>query len=389
MKFHRLSLEELLALHSSAEQDVSGELIESVDNLVGSHIDFLAKHIAPQSVHEAYDHVALLLEANGDVVGFCYGYYRPESSWMEVFAGYIERAHRRKGMAMAGFREMVKIGQQAGKSKFNIRFASENDERTGLHDAIASYARTLPVDVEFELLYRMRSMLVRGEQANDVSRDAFRAPQRRNGEHAVAETQQATGPVVSDRKVMTNRAAVLRTRLARSALPAILIGLIIGWFVFSFPNDAPLQILRFLVIFVFLGMPYSIVHELGHAISGWWFAAPPRRIQIGPNGVFRVCRVRGVSVWCSYLPIGGRTDFRTHPLERGRRIAIYAAGVGAALFAAILTVLLIPATYQWLRIDMMISVFVFCLIDLFGKAPKGYWSDGAAILGLLRYSRRS
>jgi hypothetical protein len=187
---------------------------------------------------------------------------------------------------------------------------------------------------------------------------------------------------------MTDRAALLRTWLARSALPAILMGLIIGLFVLFFPNDAPLQILRFLVIFLLFGVPYSIVHELGHAISGWWFAVPPRRIRIGPNSVFRVCRVRGTSVWCSYFPFGGRTDFRTHPLERGRRIASYAAGVCAALFVAILTVLLIPATYQWLRIDMVISVFVFCSIDLFGKAPEGHWSDGAAILGLLRYSRR-
>lgn len=196
MKFRRTSLRELLALRGSAEPAVSDELIENVNNLVKSHVDFLGKHIAPQSIYEAYEHVALLLEANDGVVGFCYGYYRPESHWMEVFAGYIERAHRREGMGMAGFREMVKIGRNAGKSKFIVRFASENDERTGLHDAIASYARTLPADVEVELLYRIRSTSVRGEQATgDLSREAFPAGHRHGDEgrkHVAVDAQQVT-----------------------------------------------------------------------------------------------------------------------------------------------------------------------------------------------------
>jgi hypothetical protein len=192
---------------------------------------------------------------------------------------------------------------------------------------------------------------------------------------------------------MTNRAVVLRVWLAEAALPGILLALIIGLFALYFSrnhgiDEAPWEILRFLVILLLIGVPYSIVHELGHAISGWWYGVPPRRIRIGSYCAFRIGRVWGISVWYSLFPFGGRTDFRAHPLERGRRISIYAAGVGAALLMTILAVLMIPATYQWLRIDIVISVGVFCLIDLFGKAPDGHCSDGEAILGLLRYSRR-
>ena len=200
MKFRRTALQELLALRSSVEHGVSDELIESVNNLVSSHVEFLGKHIAPQSIYEAYEHVALLLEADGGVVGFCYGYYRAGLRWMEVFAGYVERARRREGMGMAGFREMVKIGRDAGKNKFIVRFASENDERSGLHDAIATYARTLPADVEVELLYRIQSTSIRGEQATgDLSPDAIPAPHRHceSGRQYVAvDAQQVTGESV-------------------------------------------------------------------------------------------------------------------------------------------------------------------------------------------------
>ncbi len=66
---------------------------------------------------------------------------------------------------------------------------------------------------------------------------------------------------------------------------------------------------------------------------------------------------------------------------------MYAAGVGAALLAATLATLLIPVGYQLLRVETPLSFSVFCLIDLFGRAPEGEWSDGTAIRGLLAYRR--
>lgn len=187
---------------------------------------------------------------------------------------------------------------------------------------------------------------------------------------------------------MTTSAVMVRACLANAALPAILLGLIFGFFVFLYSDQAPVQILRFLGVFLLAGLPYSIVHELGHAISGCWYGVPPRRIRIGSCCAFRIGRAWGISLWYSFLPFGGRTDFRVHPLERGRRIVIYAAGVGVALITAVFAVLIVPATCQWLRIDIVITVIVFCMIDLFGKAPEGDCSDGEAIRGLLGYSRR-
>ncbi|SEI14739.1 site-2 protease family protein [Paraburkholderia hospita] len=193
---------------------------------------------------------------------------------------------------------------------------------------------------------------------------------------------------------MKNRATSIRAWLVTAAVPALLIGLTL-LLLALYPSQskgidgALTQAFRFLLIFVLLGVPYSIVHELGHAISGWWYGVPLRRIQIGSRGAFRIGHVRGAAVWVSFLPFGGRVDFWAHPVERNRRIAIYGAGVCAALLVAILAGLMIPAKYQWLRIDTVLSVVVYCLIDLFGKAPKGDWSDGEAIRGLFRYSRRS
>jgi hypothetical protein len=193
---------------------------------------------------------------------------------------------------------------------------------------------------------------------------------------------------------MTNRTTAIRAWLLTAVLPAILIVLSFCLFSLCFfrgdgIEDALMQTLRFLLIFVLLGVPYSIVHELGHAISGWWYGVPPRRVRIGSRCLFRIGRAWGISVWFSFFPFGGRVDFRTYPVERGRRIAMYAAGVGASLLVAILAGLMIPAEYQWLRIETLLSFGVFCLIDLFGKAPEGAWSDGAAIRGLLKYSQRS
>jgi hypothetical protein len=208
MKFRRTSLGELLALRSTPDLCVSDELIESVNKLVYSHVRFLEKHIAPQSIYEAYEHVALLVEADAGVVGFCYGYYRADSRWMEVFAGFVEQSRRREGIGMAGFRELVKIGRDAGKSKFNVRFASENDERSGLHDAIATCARTLPVDVEVELIYRMKSTSVRGEQTTGaLSFDAIPADLRHceaGRKHDVSNAQQVTeNAIVTDQQKNT------------------------------------------------------------------------------------------------------------------------------------------------------------------------------------------
>ncbi|MGE0983807.1 GNAT family N-acetyltransferase [Ralstonia pseudosolanacearum] len=164
MQFRRTSLQTLLALQSSAEFGVSRDLIESLHSFVDSHVKCLAEHVAPKTVQDAYEHVVLLAERDSRIVGYCWGYYLTDSRCMEVFAGYIDPECRRQGFASASFREMVNIGRDAGKNQFKVRFSSKSDERTGLFDAIARYAHTLPKGVEVELSYWPRSATIRGQR---------------------------------------------------------------------------------------------------------------------------------------------------------------------------------------------------------------------------------
>lgn len=108
--------------------------------------------------------------------------------------------------------------------------------------------------------------------------------------------------------------------------------------------------------------------------------------ELGPIAYFGSVAFGG-AVWFSFLPFGGRVDFCVLPVQLRRRIMMYAAGVGAALLAATMATLLIPVGYQLLRVETPLSFSVFCLIDLFGRAPERAWSDGTAIRGLLAYRR--
>jgi hypothetical protein len=142
-------------------------------------------------------------------------------------------------------------------------------------------------------------------------------------------------------------------------------------------------------IFVLLGIPYSIVHELGHAIIGRYFGVPVRSIRIGSRKLWRIGKWKGIVVLLSPFPFGGRVEFELLPLDVRKRIAMFAAGVGAATLTAALVSALLPLSLLWLRTEIVIARALCCFIDLFGKAPEGARSDSDAIRGLLKYARRS
>lgn len=180
MQFRQTSLQELLALETSTGLPASPGLVDHVKRIVLSHANWLAQ-ATPSAVDDA-EHFSLLAVRDGRVVGYCYAYYRTGSRWMEVFSAYVDPAYRRQGLAMEMFREMVSLGLEAGKTRFNVRFADESDERTGVHDAIAAYASTLPSGTSVELLYRLKSTVIHGlhsvanltAQADRVSPDDTR-----------------------------------------------------------------------------------------------------------------------------------------------------------------------------------------------------------------------
>lgn len=135
----------------------------------------------------------------------------------------------------------------------------------------------------------------------------------------------------------------------------------------------------------------TIVHELGHVVMGLACGVPVtevrlgggkyrRTIQFGPN--FRLI--------LGWLPVTGHVEFQWLPLSRNRRIAMYAAGVGATIIAA-LVICLFPLRGQFAyQAGMLLVVVFFGLGNIFESHPDkagGRWSDGDAIRGLWAYRK--
>lgn len=155
-------MQDLLALGDlSSGTDI--ELSESVTGLVATHIKFREGYLREHGVADECEHVALLFDGDaGEIAGYGYGWHEPGEGWMELFAGFVRSKYRRRGIAMTLFREMVAIGLSTGVTRFIVRFAQPNEERTGFHEAIVQFARDLPVQASTSLWYRGQVTEIQG-----------------------------------------------------------------------------------------------------------------------------------------------------------------------------------------------------------------------------------
>jgi hypothetical protein len=174
---------------------------------------------------------------------------------------------------------------------------------------------------------------------------------------------------------------IVRTLIVEVPLALALVGSMFYFYVT--PESVGKMLVYFAVALIVLGAIETIIHEGGHVVCGLLLKAPITAIRIG--GGPSVVSWRNGAVVIHMAPWGGRVDFRYLPLSRRQRIAMYASGVGASLIAAVAAWFVIPAHFGWLRTETVLTFVVFSAVNLFGTAPEGALSDGAAIRGLLAY----
>ena len=145
-----------------------------------------------------------------------------------------------------------------------------------------------------------------------------------------------------------------------------------------------------LVASAWLSVPVStVIHELGPLLIGIAFGEPVSEhrlgggkqrlvLQFGPN--FRLLH--------GWLPFTGHVEFKWLPISRPRRVAVYAAGVGATFLAAAV-VCVFPLQGQTAsQAGVLLVVVLSGLENLATRHPEiGRWSDGEAMRGLLAYKK--
>lgn len=134
----------------------------------------------------------------------------------------------------------------------------------------------------------------------------------------------------------------------------------------------------------------TVVHELGHLLMGLPFGVPVTEVRLGGGKNRRVIPFgTNFRLILGWLPVTGHVEFRWLPLSRSRRIAMYGAGVGATILAAIV-VCAFPFRGQFAYQGGVLLVVVFSALgNIFERHPDkvtGRWSDGEAIRGLWKYS---
>ncbi|WP_186079834.1 hypothetical protein [Burkholderia gladioli] len=148
-----------------------------------------------------------------------------------------------------------------------------------------------------------------------------------------------------------------------------------------------LMLLEFAVVLYPLAYVETLIHEIGHVLTGLVYGVSCREIRVGGGPVTTLWRSQRITVKAGLYPGLGHVDFQMLPLSRRARVVMYAGGVGATAAALPVGWILIPVDMTWLRVEMMLYFVLAILGNLFLRAPagKGVWSDGDAIRGLLRY----
>ncbi|WP_430982022.1 site-2 protease family protein [Burkholderia stabilis] len=149
-----------------------------------------------------------------------------------------------------------------------------------------------------------------------------------------------------------------------------------------------------LVTAAYLTVPATtVIHELGHLLVGMAFGVPVSEVRLG--GEKRRWTIRFGSnfrLLLGWPPFSGHVEFQWLPLSRGRRIAMYAGGVGATLLAAIVVCAVPLAGKTAYQAGILLLVALSGLENLAMRHPEkqsGRWTDGEAIRGLRAYGKNA
>lgn len=151
------------------------------------------------------------------------------------------------------------------------------------------------------------------------------------------------------------------------------------------PRGALIMIGCISVALVIQGLVETIVHESGHVLCAYLFGIPLTGVEIGFGPRITLWRHSNCPFKLGVFPFGGHVDFPYLPLSRHSRIVMYAGGMLATAVATVIVTIALPPGLKWLRLEIVSLSVLFILVNLFGRAPVGRWSDGDAIRGLLSY----
>ncbi|MBJ9698617.1 site-2 protease family protein [Burkholderia cenocepacia] len=146
-----------------------------------------------------------------------------------------------------------------------------------------------------------------------------------------------------------------------------------------------------IVASAWLSVPVStVIHELGHLLMGIAFGMPVSELRLGGGKRLALQFGPNFRLLLGSLPFTGHVEFKWLPISRPRRIAVYAAGVGATFLAAAV-VCVFPLQGQTAsQAGVLLVVVLSGLENLAGRHPQSdRWSDGEAIRGLWAYKKCS
>ncbi|WP_333983721.1 hypothetical protein [Burkholderia gladioli] len=128
-------------------------------------------------------------------------------------------------------------------------------------------------------------------------------------------------------------------------------------------------------------------HELGHLATGLIYRMPLAQVRlcsshkemelIAPRWTFAV----------GLLPGSGRVDFYAYPLERSKRIVMYAGGIASSMVTALLVCAFLPAALNWARVEILLYATFAAVFNGAVTLSGERWSDGQAIRALRAYDR--
>jgi hypothetical protein len=187
----------------------------------------------------------------------------------------------------------------------------------------------------------------------------------------------------------------------REALRQMLLGALIGmtsililvWLAVSFESRVDIRSFLLMVFCFGIGfVPSLILHELGHAILGWFTGMKMLMVNIGPlsivnvQGQARMERLRGARGFLGlalFVPRLSTTRFRMALFVFGGPFANFAQGA--------LLLLLASVSNTWIAAmcsGLAVSGFVLGAINLVPFRTRGVTSDGAALLDIFRGGKK-
>jgi hypothetical protein len=131
----------------------------------------------------------------------------------------------------------------------------------------------------------------------------------------------------------------------------------------------------------------TLSHEFGHLVAGLIYKMPLAQIRLcSPHKEMELIAPKWKFA-IGLLPGGGRIDFYAYPLERTKRIVMYAGGIVSSMVTALLICAFLPAALNWARVEILLYATFAAVFNSAVTLGGERWPDGQAIRALRAYDK--